>query len=171
VSKSSVFLIGMMGAGKSTVGRCLAKTLKYKFLDTDQLIEEQEKRTIESIFKENGESYFRNIERDIINQFNNKTSVYSTGGGLPIYNKNIHKLKDIGQVIYLKTSIGELLNNRINNNTSRPLFQDSISFENLLKQREPIYCEADFVVTTDSKSPEEIAIEISFLLSNSLKFE
>lgn len=165
MSKSSVFLIGMMGAGKSTVGRHLAKALNYKFFDTDQLIEKQENRTIEAIFKESEESYFRNIERNIINQFKNKKCVYSTGGGLPIYNKNIHKLKDIGQVIYLKTSIGELLNNRINNNSSRPMFQDAISFENLLKQREPIYCEADFVVTTDSKTPEEIASEISLLIA------
>ena len=154
----------MMGAGKSTVGRYLAKALNYKFFDTDQLIEKQENRTVEAIFKKNGESYFRNIERDIINQFENKTCVYSTGGGLPIYNKNIHKLKDIGQVIYLKTSIGELLNNRIKNNSSRPMFKDAISFENLLKQREPIYCEADFVVTTDFKTPEEIASEISLLI-------
>ena len=154
----------MMGAGKSTVGRHLGKALNYKFFDTDQLIEKQENRTIEAIFKESEESYFRNIERDIINQFENKKCVYSTGGGLPIYNKNIHKLKDIGQVIYLKTSIGELLNNRINKNSSRPMFQDAISFENLLKQREPIYCEADFVVTTDSKTPKEIAIEISLLI-------
>ena len=165
MSKSSVFLIGMMGAGKSTVGRCLAKTLKYKFIDTDQLIEEQEKRSIESIFKENGESYFRNIERDIINQFDKKKCVYSTGGGFPIFNRNIDKLKDIGQVVYLKTSSVVLLNNRIKNNSSRPMFQDAISFENLLKQREPIYCEADFVVTTDSKTPEEIASEISLLIA------
>ena len=155
----------MMGAGKSTVGRHLAKALNYQFFDTDQLIEKQENRTIEDIFRESGESYFRNIERDIINQFDNKTCVYSTGGGLPIYNNNIEKLKDIGQVIYLKTSSVELLNNRINNNSSRPMFQDAISFENLLKQREPIYCEADFVVTTDSKTPEEIASEISLLIA------
>ena len=164
MSKSSVFLIGMMGAGKSTVGRYLAKALNYHFLETDQLIEKQENRTIEAIFKESGESYFRNIERNIINQFVNKTCVYSTGGGLPIYNKNIHKLKDIGQVIYLKTSIAELLNNRIKNNSSRPMFKDAISFENLLKQREPIYSEADFVVTTDFKTPEEIASEISLFI-------
>lgn len=154
----------MMGAGKSTVGSYLAKALNYQFFDTDQLIEKKENRTIESIFKESGESYFRNIERDIINQFENKTCVYSTGGGFPIYNKNIDKLKDIGQVVYLKTSIVELLNNRIKNNFSRPMFQDAISFENLLKQREPIYSEADFVVTTDFKTPEEIASEISLLI-------
>jgi len=154
----------MMGAGKSTVGSYLAKALNYQFFDTDQLIEKKENRTIESIFKESGESYFRNIERDIINQFENKTCVYSTGGGFPIYNKNIDKLKDIGQVVYLKTSIVELLNNRIKNNFSRPMFQDAISFENLLKQREPIYREADFVVTTDFKTPEEIASEISLLI-------
>ena len=154
----------MMGAGKSTVGRYLAKALNYQFLDTDQLIERKENRTIEAIFKESGESYFRNIERDIINQFDNKTCIYSTGGGLPIYNRNIDKLKDIGQVIYLKTSISELLNNRIKNNSTRPKFQDAISFTNLLKQREPIYLEADFVVTTDSKSHEEIASEISLLI-------
>jgi shikimate kinase len=154
----------MMGAGKSTVGRHLAKALNYKFFDTDQLIEKQENRTIEAIFKESGESYFRNIERDIINQFENKKYVYSTGGGLPIYNKNIHKLKDIGQVLYLKTSTVELLKNRIKNNSSRPMFQDIISFENLIKQREPIYCEADFIVTTDFKTPEEIASEISLLI-------
>ena len=154
----------MMGAGKSTVGRYLAKALNYQFLDTDQLIERKENRTIEAIFKESGESYFRNIERDIINQFDNKTCIYSTGGGLPIYNRNIDKLKDIGQVIYLKTSISELLNNRIKNNSTRPKFQDAISFTNLLKQREPIYLEADFVVTTDSKTPEDIASEISLLI-------
>ena len=154
----------MMGAGKSTVGRYLAKALNYQFLDTDQLIERKENRTIEAIFKESGESYFRNIERDIINQFDNKTCIYSTGGGLPIYNRNIDKLKDIGQVIYLKTSISELLNNRIKNNSTRPKFQDAISFTNLLKQREPIYLEADFVVTTDSKIHEDIAIEISLLI-------
>lgn len=154
----------MMGAGKSTVGRYLAKALNYQFLDTDQLIEKKENRTIEAIFKESGESYFRNLETDIINQFDNKTCVYSTGGGLPIYNKNIDKLKDIGQVIYLKTSTSELLNNRIKNNFSRPMFKDAISFENLLKQREPIYCEADFVVTTDFKTPKEIASEISLLI-------
>ena len=164
MSKSSVFLIGMMGAGKSTVGRCLAKTLNYKFLDTDQLIEKKENRTIEAIFKETGESYFRNIERDIINQFDNRKCVYSTGGGFPIFNRNIDKLKDIGQVVYLKTSSIELLNNRIKNNSSRPIFKDAISFENLLKQREPIYLKADFVVTTDSKTPEEIASEISLLI-------
>ena len=164
MSKSSIFLVGMMGAGKSSVGRYLDKALNYHFLDTDQLIEKKENRTIEAIFKETGESYFRNIERDIINQFDNKKCVYSTGGGLPIYNKNIDKLKDIGQVIYLKTSTSELLNNRIKNNFSRPLFQDAISFENLLKQREPIYLKADFVVTTDSKTPEEIASEISLLI-------
>ena len=164
MSKSSVFLIGMMGAGKSTVGRCLAKTLKYKFLDTDQLIEEQEKRTVESIFKENGESYFRDIERDIFNQLDNKKCVYSTGGGFPIFNRNIDKLKDIGQVIYLKTSTGELLNNRIKNNFSRPMFQDANSFKKLLKQRESIYYEADFVVKTDDKTPEKIASEISLLI-------
>ena len=154
----------MMGAGKSTVGSYLAKALNYQFFDTDQLIEKKENRTIESIFKESGESYFRNIERDIINQFENKTCVYSTGGGFPIYNKNIDKLKDVGQVVYLKTSIVELLNNRIKNNFSRPMFQDAISFENLLKQREPIYREADFVVTTDFKTPEEIASEINLLI-------
>ena len=154
----------MMGAGKSSVGRYLAKALNYQFFDTDQLIEKKENRTIDDIFKESGENYFRNIERDIIYQFNNKTCVYSTGGGLPIYNKNIDKLKDIGQVIYLKTSTLELLNNRIKNNSSRPMFQDAISFENLLKQREPIYLKADFVVTTDSKTPKETAREIILLI-------
>jgi shikimate kinase len=153
-----------MGAGKSTVGRYLAKALNYQFLDTDKLIEKKENRTIEAIFKESGEIYFRNIERDIINQFENKTCVYSTGGGLPIYNRNIDKLKDIGHVIYLKTSPGELLNNRIKNNSSRPMFQDAISFENLLKRREPTYREADFIVATDSKTPEEIASEIRLLI-------
>jgi shikimate kinase len=154
----------MMGAGKSTVGRYLAKALNYQFLDTDKLIEKKENRTIEAIFKESGEGYFRNLESDIINHFENKTCVYSTGGGLPIYNKNIGKLKDIGQVIYLKTSTDELLNNRIKNNSSRPMIQDAISFENLLKRRETTYREADFIITTDSKTPKEIASEIRLLI-------
>ena len=154
----------MMGAGKTTVGRCLAKELNCQFLDSDKLIEKKENRTIDAIFKESGESYFRNLEDLIIKQFENKPCVYSTGGGLPIHNRNIDRLKEIGQVIYLKTSIEELLYNRIKNNSSRPNFNDHLSFENLLKQREPIYIEADFVVTTDSKSPKEIAREISLLI-------
>ena len=154
----------MMGAGKSTVGRHLAKALNYQFFDTDQLIEKQENRTIETIFKESGENYFRNIERYIINKFENKTCVYSTGGGFPFYNRNIDKLKEIGQVVYLKTSSSVLLNKRIKNNSSRPIFKDAISFENLLKQREPIYSRADFIVATDSKNPEEIASEISLII-------
>ena len=154
----------MMGAGKTTVGRYLAKELNCQFLDSDKLIEKKENRTIQAIFKNSGESYFRILESEIINQFENKPYVYSTGGGLPVYNKNIEKLKDIGQVIYLKTSIEELLNNRTKNNTSRPKFIDSFSFEKLLKQREPIYLKADFVVITDSKSPKEIAREISLLI-------
>ena len=154
----------MMGSGKSTVGRYLAKELNYHFLDTDQLIEKKENRTIEAIFKDSGESYFRNIERDIINQFENKTCIYSTGGGLPIHNRNIDKLKEIGKVVYLKTSIKELLKNRIKDNLDRPMFKNKNSFKSLLKQRESIYLEADFVVTTDSKNPKEVVREIRLLI-------
>ena len=67
-------------------------------------------------------------------------------------------------MVYLKTSSIELLNNRIKNNSSRPMFQDTTSFEKLLKQRESIYYEADFVVKTDYKTPEKIASEISLLI-------
>ena len=164
MSKSSVFLIGMMGAGKTTVGRYLAEELNYQFIDTDTLVEKKEKRSIETIFKDSGEDYFRNIECEIIAQFKNQLVVYASGGGFPIYNGNIDKIKEIGKVVYLNTSIEELLKNRIKDNLDRPMFKNKNSFKSLLKQRESIYLEADFVVTTDSKNPKEVVREIRLLI-------
>ena len=113
VNKSSIILIGMMGSGKTTVGKILADEINFKFIDSDDLIEKQEDKSITDIFLSKGEDYFRELEKNLISKFNHKHFVLATGGGLPVFNDNFDKLINIGTIVYLKTSFKELTNNRI----------------------------------------------------------
>ena len=123
-----VFLIGFMGAGKSTIGKKLAEKLNYDFLDSDLAIENQQGMTVNSIFSGKGESFFRELESLFIEGLKEKKNmIIATGGGLPCFNNNMDKMKEIGLVIYLKAS-PQIIFNRILNNESRPLLKN-LSFE------------------------------------------
>ena len=164
VNKSSIILIGMMGSGKTTVGKILADEINFKFIDSDDLIEKQEDKSITDIFLSKGEDYFRELEKNLISKFNHKHFVLATGGGLPVFNDNFDKLINIGTIVYLKTSFKELTNNRIINNSTRPIYTDKKAFENILKQREYVYKKAHFIISTDLKSPNEIVNEIKSII-------
>ena len=98
----NIVLIGYMGAGKTTVGKALAKKLGYEFIDTDLYIEAQEGMTIPDIFEKKGEAYFRALETDVIRKLREKTHcVIATGGGLPLRKENSDLLKEVGTVYYL----------------------------------------------------------------------
>ena len=150
----------MMGSGKTTVGKILAHEINYKFIDSDAIIEKQEDKSINNIFRSHGEDYFRELEKNLISKFKYKSFVLATGGGLPVFNKNFDKLINIGTIVYLKTSFKELTNNRISNNSNRPIYTDKKAFENILKQREHVYKKAHIIISTDHKSPNEIVNEI-----------
>ena len=105
-NKINITLCGMMGAGKSVIGKMLARKINFVFLDIDTLIEKQAKKSINTIFEENGEKYFRDLEKEIIiDVITKKNSVISLGGGA-LSNLNIrNNLKKYSFNIYLKTTI------------------------------------------------------------------
>lgn len=159
----NIVLIGLMGSGKSTVGKILAEKLNMNFIDTDSLIEEYCQNTICDIFNTNGESYFRDIESKIISEVSKNTAqVISTGGGIVEREENINKLKKSGIIVYLEASAQELFN-RIKHETNRPLLQNEnplATLENLLIKRGKYYNKANFKVNVINKKAEVIADEI-----------
>ena len=165
----NIILIGYMGSGKSTVGRKAAKAVKYNFLDTDTLIEEEEGMTISKLFEEKGEPYFREKETQTIRRLitEPKGNIIATGGGLPMKDGNAQLLKELGTVIYLKAETDTLMK-RLSGDTTRPLLQNGElqkKIETMLAVRGPVYeTTADVVLQTDNMSFYEIICRIENLL-------
>lgn len=161
-NKSNIILTGFMGSGKTSVGNQLARLLGFGFIDTDTLIEEQEKESISSIFENRGEEYFRELETKLLSGLRDslKSCVLSTGGGLPLLKENRDMLKEMGFVVYLEASPDEL-KRRLSQDESRPLLkkiQSDEAFAGMLNVRAPVYEEfADFKILTDGKTPLQLA--------------
>lgn len=153
----------MIGSGKTSVGKKLAKNIKFSFIDTDSEIENQENKTINQIFKFSGESYFRMLEKNFLKTLNKNNFVISTGGGFPIFNNNMSQLLNLGTTIFLETSLKEI-HNRIGLNSNRPLYKDEISLKKIYELRKPIYKKAHHTVNTDGKSISELAYEIKLFI-------
>jgi len=154
----SIVLVGMMGSGKSSIGKILSKKLEFEFIDTDKKIEEIEKKTISEIFKNEGEKYFRNIE-EIISlkslKLNNKVIALGGGGYInPIIRKCT--LKNCISV-WLDWN-NETLINRIKNSKKRPLAMKSSNFElhNLIVKRSKFYNLSDYKINCDKLDKKQI---------------
>lgn len=163
----TIYLIGFMGCGKSTIGKNLSQKMYLNFFDTDSLIQELENRTITEIFDQDGEAYFRRAEKKLIDHSDYlNDSIVACGGGLPVYNDMIHVLLNKGKVIYLKASVETLIERLRNEKENRPLIAQTEenefkqSIEERLALREPIYNKANHIITVDNKSIEEIVEEI-----------
>lgn len=160
-----IILIGFMGAGKTTVGKVLAKKLGCRLLDTDQLIEQKHGMSVQDIFRNQGEETFRRLETETLKELGQEDSdwVLSVGGGLPVRNENRALLRQMGTVVFLRVQPDTVLF-RLKDDTSRPLLQGSDVKERvstLMNQRIPLYQEAARVaVDVDGKTPEEIGTEI-----------
>ncbi len=160
-NKQSIVLIGFMGAGKTCVGRRLARRLKIPFEDTDSLIEKKENCSIRQLFETHGEEYFRNLETNLLLELTElkQQRILSTGGGLPMRDQNRSLLREIGHVIYLQTS-KETIIQRLTGDTTRPLLQGEefgVKVEKLLAVRAPIYeATAHTIISTDNKTVDEI---------------
>ena len=161
--KLNIVLTGLMGCGKTTVGRIIATELGWEFLDTDRLIEEATGSSIPTLFREKGEPFFRRVEKEVIHGLVGKTRVVvATGGGAVLNGENRCVLQSLGLVIYLKTS-PEVLGDRVKRSDDRPLLtgQNPVDIlAELLHERERFYCEADEVITTDGRTPVQVAAEI-----------
>ncbi|GAB4272218.1 MAG: shikimate kinase AroK [Methylomicrobium sp.] len=146
----NIYLIGLMGAGKTTIGRLLAKSLKMPFYDSDKIIEELTGVDIPTIFEFEGEAGFREREQKAIaglTQLHN--IILATGGGAVIREENRRALKDNGFVVYLQCSIDKILE-RTKRDTQRPLLQTEnprAKLQQLLTEREALYLScADYIV-------------------------
>lgn len=150
----NIYLIGMMGSGKTTVGNYLAQSLNYRFIDTDQTIEAIAKAPISTIFEQSGEAHFRELETKVLAELSVYTrSVISTGGGIIQQSMNWSYLRQ-GLVIWLDVEL-EILKKRVAKDQTRPLAE---KLESLLESRRPLYGQADLRITT---KPEQSAPEIS----------
>jgi shikimate kinase len=164
VKVRNIFLIGPMGAGKSTIGRTLAKELKLEFFDTDEVIEERTGADISWIFDIEGEEGFRTREQKVIDELTQKNNiVLATGGGVVTTSENRAALAGRGTVIYLRTSL-EQQYERTKRDTKRPLLQTADlgeRLESLRKEREPYYEElADISFETDKHTVKAVANNI-----------
>lgn len=149
-----------MGTGKSSVGRLVADLLRFGFLDTDELIEKRAGKSINRLFEQDGESAFREQERQVVNELRNQRGVViSTGGGVGASEANLASLKEHALVVCLWAS-PQMIWNRVRTQTHRPLLQTSNPEEKireLLALREPYYRQADILLNTEVRSPKEVA--------------
>lgn len=161
---TNIFLIGSMGAGKTSVGRLLARILSFDFYDSDQVIEEQSGADIPWIFDIEGEQGFREREGKIIDLLTRRNNiVLATGGGAILKAENRANLAMRGKVFYLQVSVDEQMK-RTDRAKNRPLILNKNPreiFERLKKEREPFYLEiADYVIDTDHGSVKGIVDSI-----------
>ena len=159
----NIVLVGLMGAGKTSVGLCLEKETGLKFLDSDKIIEEEQKCSISEIFEKYGEEYFRKVESEIILRISKSDAkIISTGGGCLQNLQNLENLKKNGKIFYLKASPEELYV-RIKSQNHRPLLQNDNpleTLEKLLNLREKNYMKADVVIDTNGKTIEQVTEKI-----------
>lgn len=160
-----MFLVGFMGAGKTSVARRLARTCHVASVDMDTYLERREGRKVKAIFADAGEEGFRAIETCVLRELAEKDPLLvSCGGGVVLKEANRALLKRAGFVIYLKVSADEAAS-RISDTSTRPLFQDISAARALCIEREPLYAEvADAAIDTTGKSVAAIAREASALL-------
>ena len=169
--KRKIFLVGPMGAGKSTIGRQLSQLLNMDFVDTDAEIEERAGADIGWIFDVEGEEGFRKREERLINELTQRQGiVLSTGGGAVLSKDNRNHLSARGIVIYLETTVDKQYQ-RTQRDKKRPLLQDVTDprqvLEDLAKVRNPLYEEvADITLPTDEQSAKVMATQIIDLIDN-----
>ncbi|MBK5721284.1 shikimate kinase [Dysgonomonas sp. Marseille-P4677] len=151
-----IFLIGYMGAGKTTAGRELARILELEFIDLDHFIQARFQKTVNELFQDVGEREFRNIERNMLKEVGEfENVVISTGGGTPCFFDNADYMNNAGTTVYLKAT-PEALSSRLNTcKDKRPLIKDKNEEElydfvvESLQRREPFYSKAHIIFETE----------------------
>lgn len=160
-SVRSIVLIGMMGAGKSSVGRCLQRRTGLARLDTDEMVASKLGLSIPEIFSQHGEDRFREVETQVLVEFASaQAAIIVTGGGIVLRDENVPLLKGLGTVIWLEAG-EETLFERATRRGERPLLKTADprgTFSQLLVERAPLYARAaDIRVNTTNSTHEEVA--------------
>ena len=168
----SLYLVGMMGSGKTSTGRPLAERLGYGFVDADAVIEQAAGCSIPDIFDQDGEAGFRSLESQVLSAISQRHSlVVATGGGVVTQPENWGMLHS-GIVIWLDVVPDQLLQRLNADSTVRPLLQTAdpeAALNALLNERRPLYAEADLTVVINDETPEAVADGILQLVPSLLK--
>lgn len=181
---TNIFLVGMMGAGKSTVGKALAQqlnqslnhnlnqSLNYSFIDTDPLIEQVAGKSIPAIFAEDGEEKFRDLEQQVLSQVSAYTRlVVATGGGIVMRSLNWSHLHD-GIVVWIDVPIEVLYDRLKQASQTRPLLQTADPLQRLQElydQRRDRYAQADLsIMVTEAETPEQVSDRLITIINNRL---
>tara|TARA_B100001121_G_scaffold98594_1_gene87223 strand:+ start:509 stop:1084 length:576 start_codon:yes stop_codon:yes gene_type:complete len=168
----SLYLIGMMGSGKSSTGRPLAERLGYGFVDADAVIEQVTGSNISEIFERDGEDHFRDLETQVLRSISERHSlVVATGGGIVTRSENWGMMHQ-GIVIWLDVERDQLLLRLQKDSTQRPLLQmndPGEAVDEILRQRRPLYNEADLTVVIGTETADVVADGIIQLLPELIK--
>lgn len=169
-----VYLIGMPAAGKSSIGKQLAKKTNFTFIDLDDIISAKEEISIKQLFQDKGEVYFREIESKYLKEVSQtkENTVVSLGGGTPCFYDNMDVILSSGKVFYINAPNYVIISRIMRGVTKRPLFaglndtelSDKINF--LLKERETFYLKAHHQIDAKTRSKKDIVEEILSLIKN-----
>ena len=163
VKRNLIYFTGFMTGGKSTIGPIVANSIDYSFMDLDKVIEKSTGKTVNEIFSDLGEEFFRKIEKELLNETSKLNKyVISLGGGTILDSENLKIIKSSGLLIYLKANI-EYIYKRLRYKSDRPIFRGKDGrwlrdeelknrIGELFKMREPIYRSADLTFETDKTS-------------------
>ena len=160
-ANNNITLIGMPGAGKSTVGVILAKVLGYEFVDPDLLIQKQEGKLLSEIIAEKGEEEFLRIESRVNEELDLSSSVIAPGGSVIYEPEAMKHLKEIGKVVYLKLDY-KVIEKRVANVKKRGVvLKEGQTLKDLYNERHPLYEKyADIIIDAHLKSPEDVMMKI-----------
>ncbi|EJL72891.1 shikimate kinase [Chryseobacterium populi] len=163
-----ISLVGYMGSGKTHVSKILSEKINFKLIDLDKEISRRNKLTIPEIFEKKGEIYFRKLEREILEEIlaTQENLILSLGGGTPVYYNNMEIINHNSKSVFLRASVATLSERLSKQKEKRPLIAN-VPDENLpefiakhLFERNEFYSKAQFIVSTDSREPEDIVNEI-----------
>ena len=160
----NIFLIGFMGAGKSTIARGLVQKLNFPLIEMDERIVKEQGMPISEIFDRYGEEHFRDTESELVKTIGTlEPSVVSCGGGTVLRPENVENMKKSGKIVFL-TATPQTIYERVKNSSDRPILNGHMNvpyIAELMEKRRPVYeGAAELTISTDGKSREEIADEI-----------
>ncbi len=159
----NIVVVGFMGTGKTAVARLLATRLDLKYISTDEIIEDKERRSCNDVFHRSGESYFRAVEKEVVKKVSQLDKfVIDAGGGVVLDKENLANLKQRGKLICLEASVDVIIE-RTKRNRHRPLLNvkdPKAKIEELLTKRAPFYAKADFCINTTELTVENVVKEI-----------
>ncbi len=158
---NNIVLIGMPGAGKSTIGVILAKVLGYRFIDSDLLIQEQEKSLLKDIIENKGLEGFIDIENQVNSEIETNKTVIATGGSVIYGNEAMEHLSNLGTIVYIKLSLDKLQNRLGNMKQRGVVLKEGQDLRSLYEERCPLYEEhANIIIESDEKTVEEVLTSV-----------